>query len=127
MNIEERIDCFLAMDYKKRLDSWGELLSLSKDFIDCKINNKELAKRIAEAILNHRLLMGSSKAYESAFEIDTDLLYISIPIARIAYGKSKHLIEFLNSGIYYSDVLPNRFNKTELEKEIMEIEQSLVK
>jgi hypothetical protein len=127
MNIEERIDCFLAMDYKKRLDSWEELLLLSKDFIKREIKNKELAKKIAEAILSQRSLMGSSKAYESAFEIDTDLLFVSIPIARIAFGKSKYLIDFLNSGIYYSDVLPNCFNKTELEKEIMEIEQSMVK
>jgi hypothetical protein len=124
MKIEERIDSFLAIDYKKQLDSWEELLLIGETFIKTNNPDRELAKKIAEAILHHRSLMGSSRAYESAFEIDANLLEISIPIARIAYNKTKPIVIFLKSGIYYSDVLPNLFNKIELEKEIAEIENS---
>ena len=122
--MEERINAFIALDHKLQLDSWEDLLAIGTDFLTSGNHDKALAKKIAEAILYHRHLMGSSKAYESAFEIDTKLLFMSIPIARIAYGKNKSLIEFLKSGIYYSDVLPYRFNKNDLEKELKEIDNN---
>ena len=124
MNIEERITAFLNLDHKIQLDSWEELLSIGNDFLKFDNKNSLLAKKIAESILYHRSLTGSSKAYESAFEIDTDLLFVSIPIARIAYNKSKSLKEFIMAGIYYSDVLPNRFDRDELEKEINQLNET---
>jgi hypothetical protein len=122
MDIDKRINEFLELDYKKQLDSWQELLSIGEDFLKTNNQEKELAEKIAATIFYHRSLMGSSKTYESAFEIDTGLLSVSIPIARIAYEQSKPLVEYLKSGIYYSDVLPLIFNKEKLVKEINEIE-----
>lgn len=123
MNLQERLNYFLSLDHKIRLDSWEQLLSIGREFININNRDKVLAKKIAEEILYHRSLMGSSKAYESAFEIDVNLLEVSIPIARIAYGKTKPLIDFLKSGIYYSDVRPTKFNKELLEREITEIKK----
>ena len=123
MNLNIRIETFLSLNPIEMLNEWKELLSIGNEFVEGNYDDEKLARKIADAILSHRSLMGSSKAYEAAFDIDTDLLEVSIPIARIAYGKTKPLISFLKSGIYYSTVLPNRFDKAQLQEEIENIQR----
>ncbi len=124
--LDVRIDKFLSEEANTRLNNWVELLSIGREFNVAGSTDIRLAKKIAVAILNHRSLMGSSKAYESAFEIDTDLLEVSVPIARVAFGKTKPLTPFLESAIYYSRSLPQKFNKELLEREVNEI-KALIK
>ena len=118
MDLEKRIKEFLELNHKNRLDSWKELLLIGEEFVGLKSDNQSLAKVIADAILDHRSLMGSSKAYESATEIDLALCEVCTPIDRIAYKNSRLLIEFLKSDLYYSNYYPEKFNKSLLENEI---------
>ncbi|WP_207426685.1 hypothetical protein [Pedobacter sp. SYSU D00535] len=92
--------------------------------MDQEVFDTQLAMTIARAIFSHRSIMGSSKAYEGATDIDILLCEVSTPIVRLAYGKDLRLIPFLKSELYYSNY-PERFNRTTLELEIEEIRAGL--
>lgn len=121
MSIRNKLKNFNSLDYKDQLSNWRELLSMANDFINSEKKETELAKELAETIYYHRSLMGSSKAYEGATDIDVDLCEVSLAIARLAYGNSNKLKDYLEAALYYSNFRPNRFNKVELEKEISEL------
>jgi hypothetical protein len=62
--------------------------------------------------------MGSSKAYEGATEIDVQLLDVSIIIARIAFGNTQPLAEFLKAAKYYSLYYPTKYDTNKIDSEL---------
>lgn len=118
MNIDARLNHFLKLNHTEQLDSWQELFNVGNDFLNTNCSDLELAKKLASAIKFHRSLMGSSKAYESATDIDIKLCQIATRIARIGFGTTEDLLDFLKSELYYARYYPELFDKNELEREI---------
>lgn len=121
MNLINRINSFKQRDSASRLDSWQELLSIGHDFIKSESKNAELAKNLARTIYNHSSLLCSSIDYEGSTEIDIDLREVSHIIARLVYDSTKKLKDYLDAALYYSNFIPNRFNKEGLEKELSQL------
>jgi hypothetical protein len=118
MNLQQRLERFRDLPAAERLDSWRELTGISNDFIQRFVKDSELGISIAETIDFHRSLLGSSKAYEDATEIDIELCNLGLRIARLVYGKTSALKKFIVAALYYADFRPDLFNKKELVKEL---------
>jgi hypothetical protein len=121
MSIEIRLCNFLELEHASRLSQWQDLMNIAKEFLQHPTDNKKFAKQLAEAIHYHRSLMGSSKAYEGATELDMQFCKLATPIARIGFGNAPPLIDYLKAELYYSQYYPEKFNRDEIERAIREI------
>jgi hypothetical protein len=100
---EESFAGFTKLADHDRLDNYKTLIEVAKAFIDANTKDAHFAIILAKEILYHRSLMGSSKAYEMAVDLDRELAILSLQIARIAFPfPSKELIPFLESVKYYT-------------------------
>ncbi|MDI1354775.1 MAG: hypothetical protein PSX36_07650 [bacterium] len=118
MTLKEKLLAFSTLSVQTRMDAWQDLLGIGQEFISTKSNDPELAKDIAFALHRHRGVMGSSKAYEGATEIDIQLLDVSIIIARIAFGNTLPLAQFLKDAKYYSLYYPTKYDASKIDREL---------
>lgn len=100
------------------------MVAIAERFLEAPDREIQVANKIVGAIVAQRSLMGASKAYEGAVDLDVDLLLLGLQIARIAFGKTEELIGILEDGLYYSTYLPDRFDKKLLEAELNEVRQA---
>jgi hypothetical protein len=116
MSIEEQIKSFEYLNPKDQMDNWNQLLELSKSVL---MNDPRIdyCKKLSVIGFQIRQLMGSSKAYESATNIDLQLCKTSLELAKIGFNNDKSLIPFLDDAIYYSGYYPNEFDGDSLKKE----------
>jgi hypothetical protein len=88
-------------DFEK-LDNYNLLIEIASDFLQKDSHDKAQAIELAKAIQIHRELMGSSKKYEMAVDIDKQLATLGLDVARIAYGTNVELLPYLEGVLYYS-------------------------
>lgn len=125
MTIKDRINNYQNQDSKTKLNSWKELISICHDFINSNNKDQKLAKELAMLIYRHRGIMGSSKAYEDAFDIEIELVKLQLSIARIAFVNSEELIPFLNDAVYYASFDSDVKLKLSLIDEIKSIQSKI--
>lgn len=108
------------MEPINQMDHWQDFIRISEEIKSNK-GPVELARRMALQISDLRSLMGSSKKYESATEIDAKLCDAALSMARIGF-QGMELKPYLESALYYSSYFPSFFNAEILRLELEQIE-----
>src|SRR4051812_46475315 len=109
MSIQSNLERYSNLNTHDQLNAWEDLSKIAEDFLNSQEAPCILGKEIAHTIHFHRDLMGSSKQYESAFDIEIKLLKLSLDIARRCLG-GQEKIPFLEHALYYSNYHPDIFN-----------------
>ena len=118
MNIQKQIEIINSLEVNERINHINDLLIMVSKF-ETLINDNEIqGLSILDCLSNIR----ASRFVES--DMDIKLLDGSLIIARNLKNHKKRLLELLNDAIYYSNYYPEKYNKSELKKEIAKIESS---
>jgi hypothetical protein len=123
MNQSDQIlESYLSLPQNERLEKANLLLDAATIFLTSSQTDIVLAKRIYSEIMFHRQLMGMSKKYEMATELDKALVTAALNLGRIAFRKDlKELVAILEAAEYYEQ----GDKKLTLKKEIETIKKNI--
>jgi len=118
MDFKKKIAFINSLKLDERIEYVDELLDLVSKFENINTKTITLGLNIVDCLQGIR----TSRFIES--DTDIKLLEASLKITRSLKSQKKLLKGLLNDAIYYSGYYPKKYNKSELEKELAEIESS---
>ena len=115
MNTEDKINRINSLKLDERMSHLEDLILLSNDYLSSQNIEDEMSLNFINCLNGLR----SSRFIES--ENDIRLLDVSLRIARKLKSNKMILKAILIDILYYSSFYPEKYNRTELEKEINKI------
>ncbi|WOC40021.1 hypothetical protein [Polaribacter sp. HL-MS24] len=116
MNIQKQLETINSLEINERINYINDILTIVYKFENLNNDNELQGLSILDCLKEIRL----SRFVES--DMDLRLLDGALIIARSLKNHNKRLLELLNDAIYYSNYYPEKYNKSELKKEIAKIE-----